>query len=197
MNNFIRRTPGPFWVVSALLGAAVLGGCATGPQQCDSLPASGAVAAGASAERAAPAPAADAVPAAQPDPTAAALASDAALRKAIVGSWIVPRESEDAGKLAARETYRDDGTYSLIYFSARDCKEVLAQVDATWQINGGQLITRATRVSADRFGKVGDISIEQIQSLEGDRMALQSRSSGLFAWLGGTQNNVRVRSDGC
>jgi hypothetical protein len=130
-------------------------------------------------------------------PTAAAVSSDLALSQAIVGSWIVPRESSDFRRVFAREEYRADGSYSLYYFDSAACAKVTSQVDAVWHIERGLLITTVTHLSTGQFGKVGDQSIDQIITMSSQTMTLQATSDAAMSWSFRHPVFSRRKSTGC
>ena len=176
--------------------AAFLMGCATAPTACIPAPAPAAAVAApapvstdtASAPATAPAPAQALVP----DPTM----YDKPLAAAIVGSWIVPRESSDFRHEPVREVYRDDGTYTLYYYSDKACGKVVGQVDADWRIERTNLVATVTRVSGGMYGRVGDVSTDQIVSMGKNTMSLRSTRESFFSF-GDNKEFTRVRSDGC
>ena len=177
------------FVFAAML--TLIAGCASVPAVC--VPA----AVAAPAVTAPPAPAAAQPPAATSVLVPSLAAADAALNEAIVGSWIVPRDSSDFSRMPARGVYRADGTYTLYYFDTPACDKVKGQVDADWHIERGLLIEKVTRVSTSQFGKVGDLSTDQIITMDGKTMTLRSLRAGPFGWSLGNPMFSRQKSEGC
>lgn len=175
--------------------ALVLTGCVSAPPLCEpatppAVPVIGA----------APSKPVQEIPGAAPDPVtvAASPVADAALREALVGSWIVARDSPDWRPVPARELYRADGTYTLYYYSSPDCAEPIARVDAVWQVELGVLQARVTRSQPRHYATVDAVSRDEIVSLDGDGLRLRPLKSGLLQKLSTrSPDALRRRSDGC
>ena len=181
-------------LLSLITTATLLAGCASAAPVC--VPAAPAGPAAMSAAIPPTEPAAAAAPPATPLTTPVA-ANDAALQAALVGSWIVPRDSADFRNVPVSEVYRADGSLTLYFFDTPACAKVTGQVDAEWHVERGLLIEKVTRVSTGQFAKVGDLSTDQIITMDGTNMTLQNLREGLLSWTGSRQVFARRKSAGC
>lgn len=167
---------------------AVLAGCAAAPTAC--MPAMSGPSSAPPSSGAASAPVSAAVP-------ATAATSDAAMSMAIVGSWIVPFESSDYRRKPAREEYRGDGTYTLYYYDSPACEKITGQIDASWRIENGILLLQVVKASASQFVKVGQLSRDQIITLEGNTMTLHAMNDGMLDWSFSYATFLRKKAEGC
>jgi len=67
--------------------------------------------------------------------------SDAAIRRAIPGDWMIPRDSSDYDGRLALETFHQDGTYATVIYRDRLCGASEKEVGARWKVEGGVLVT--------------------------------------------------------
>src|SRR6185312_4658878 len=67
--------------------------------------------------------------------------SDDEIRQALVGSWIVPRDSSDYGGKPGREVFRPDGTSTLYVYQDQSCTVLAQQVEVKWIAKNGVLTT--------------------------------------------------------
>ena len=69
--------------------------------------------------------------------------SDADIKAALVGTWIVPPSSSDYGveNRYAVETYGKDGSEIFVSYSDSVCKKLVANLSARWTVENGILIT--------------------------------------------------------
>jgi hypothetical protein len=97
--------------------------------------------------------------------------SDAEIRAALLGSWIVPRDSSDFDPTTARtlETFRDDGTYLGTFYNDLGCTEVAMTVTVRWTIEHGIL----TSVYPN-----GEQSRDLVLSIGKGRVSLKSLEDG-------------------
>jgi hypothetical protein len=121
------------------------------------------------------------------------LSGDSSLRDQVVGRWVVAKNSADYMAFAAREEYRPDGTYTMLFFDDPDCNKVIGELDAAWTVNQGVLSLEVTQVSERRFGRVGDVSRDRILGINSDTLTLQPTRFLLAL----NTHYVRHRSDGC
>ena len=119
--------------------------------------------------------------------------SDESLRDHVVGRWVVARNSADYMSLSAREEYRPDGTYTMLFFDDPECNKIIGELDASWTVTQGVLSLEVTQVSARRFGRVGDVTRDRILAFSSDTFTLQPTR-----WLLALNTHyVRRRSEGC
>ena len=115
----------------------------------------------------------------------------------MIGGWIVPKESSDFRRAPVREVYRADGTYSLFFFDTPACGKVVRQVDANWHVERGVIVATVIYVSTSQFGKAGDVSTDQIITMDGTNMTLHSLHDGVFGWSLGNSMFSRRKAEGC
>ena len=67
--------------------------------------------------------------------------SDDEIRRALVGSWIVPPDSSDRTEENGRsvELFRSDGTYTAYIYADRACTELAKQMEVRWFVENGVL----------------------------------------------------------
>jgi hypothetical protein len=121
-------------------------------------------------------------PAAQPGFPAA---FDTVLKQQVVGSWVLVPDSADQAPLAAREVFNADGRHITYFYDGPDCANVIREIDATWTVEHGVLISRiATAAGAgtsqDRILSVGDRELV-LRSLDDGGTYVRQRSNGCTA----------------
>jgi hypothetical protein len=122
------------------------------------------------------------------------VSTDEALRDHVVGRWVVARNSADYVSLfSAREEYKSDGTYSMLFFEDSACSKVIGELDASWNVTQGVLSLEVTHVSERRYGRVGDVTRDRILGISDNTFTLQPTR-----WLLALNTHyIRHRSDGC
>lgn len=108
---------------------------------------------------------------------------DAVLKEQVVGSWVLAPDSADYAPVAAREVFKADGSHVTYFYDGPDCANVIREIDATWTVEHGILVSTVT--TADGTGIIKD----QILSVGDHQLVLRSLDDG------GTYS--RQRSDGC
>ena len=122
------------------------------------------------------------------------VSTDETLRDHVVGRWVVARNSADYVSLfSAREEYKPDGTYSMLFFQDSACSKVIGELDASWNVSQGVLSLEVTHVSERRYGRVGEVTRDRILGISDDTFTLQPTR-----WLLALNTHyIRHRSDGC
>ena len=110
---------------------------------------------------------------------------DATLKQQVVGSWVLVPDNADDAPLAAREVFKADGRHITYFYDGPDCVNVIREIDATWTVEHGVLISRiATAAGAgtsrDRILSVGDRELV-LRSLDDGGTYTRQRSDGCAA----------------
>jgi hypothetical protein len=118
---------------------------------------------------------------------------DEVLKQQLVGSWVLAPDSADYSPVAAREVFKADGTDITYFYDGPDCANVVREIDATWTIEHGVLISSVTRgdqpgTSKDRILGVGDKQL-LLRSLDDGSTYTRLRSDGCVA---GSDNNTQT-----
>jgi len=95
--------------------------------------------------------------------------SDDAIRNALIGSWIVPRDSSDYDGTPSREVFRSDGTYVYYLYRDRTCRQISREIIVKWNVKNGVL----TSIVPD-----GRVTRDEVMKIDSRRMTLHSLDDG-------------------
>ncbi len=97
--------------------------------------------------------------------------SDDEIRRALVGSWIVPQDSSDRTPFNeyALESFQSDGTYLFYVYRDPACETLLHKVQVKWKIQDGILIS---------YLAGGQTLRDEIVSINSTKMVLHSLDDG-------------------
>lgn len=110
---------------------------------------------------------------------------DAVLKEQLVGGWVLAPDSADYAPLAAREVFKADGSHITYFYDGPDCVNVIREIDASWTVEHGILISTiagadGTESSRDRIISVGDHEL-MLRSLDDGGTYTRQRSDGCVA----------------
>jgi hypothetical protein len=110
-------------------------------------------------------------------PRADARPTDDDIRAAIIGSWIVPRDSPDYGGVEAHEVFLADGTYTITVFYDRACRLVAHVEKIKWTVKDGILTSTSANGDTLRDEVVGiDSHLMTRHSLDDDTTFTREKS---------------------
>lgn len=115
-----------------------------------------------------------------PETSAASKPSDDEIRRALPGSWIVPRDSPDYTETISREVFRSDGTYDFVVYTDRTCTTVVRAIRVKWSVKDGVLISAVPG---------GPVMHDEVLTIVSGRMTLHSLDDGTTF--------IREKSEAC
>ncbi len=114
--------------------------------------------------------------------------SDSELQVALVGSWVIPPDTNNEALLiASRQVFNGDGTTQLFIYPTFECRTPAAAIEGRWWIKDGVLLTQITGTTDPRLIPVGEIQEVLIVAVDADQVVFHADD----------QFYVRAKSDRC
>ena len=113
--------------------------------------------------------------------------SDRAMRRALVGSWVMPPDTSDPVNIPSRQVFKGDGTTQLFIYTSPECRVPAAAIEGRWWIENGVLSTQITGTSDPQLVPVGEVQRVVIVTVEDHKIVFHADD----------QTYVREKSDTC
>lgn len=114
--------------------------------------------------------------------------SDAQIRQAFIGSWVVAPKDADYARGGFISVYQADGKAYGYEYQDVACKQLRATVQGNWKIQGGKLLLDVTQSSDHQRYPIGATSTDTIMQLGGNKQVLKA-SDGAYLY--------RIKSKTC